>query len=337
MTQATRQKVAGNIFINGKMQEGTLTLGNKCEFSDGIDRNAETGTVIPSFINGHTHIGDSFITQEPYGGIAEVVGPGGFKHRMLENARREEVVEGIRKSVKTMETTGTTSFIDFRESGLSGLELIYGVRSERVAPIVLGRPRNDQEINEVLRIADGVGMSSISDHDFGFLLNVRRAARTSGKIFSIHFSENHREDIDLLKELSPDLIVHALETTQHDLNEIREIGCPVAITPHSNIFYGKRPDYSKFIRAGIEIMLGTDNCMVTAPDMFSEMELLYYFQRGISRISPEQIIASATESPRKFLKAHLHDPEPRYIFFPGVLLTPYEIVTRGRYYSWQLI
>ncbi|HLH86583.1 MAG TPA: amidohydrolase family protein [Thermoplasmataceae archaeon] len=337
MNQSVPRKVAGHIFMNGRMVKGTLVIGDQVTFKEGMDSDAALGTMIPSFINSHTHVGDSFVDIEPTGGVAEVVGPGGLKHRMLEGADTERIREGIRNSVRIMEETGTASFIDFRESGVKGLKLLSEMNFDSIRPVILGRPANEREIGEIARTADGFGMSSVSDHEKEFLLKVRDAARKSGKIFAIHFSENVREDINFLKDLRPDLLIHCIETSSSDLAAIKAIGCPVAITAHSNIFFGKRPDYSRFTSAGIELMLGTDNCMITPPDMFAEMSLLYYYQRGLSRISPEHIIEAATEAPRRFLERHNLSVRESYVFFPNALLNAYEAVTRGAYYHRQLI
>ena len=65
-------------------------------------------------VNAHTHIGDSFIKDEPIGDLPEIVGPGGFKHRQLENSSDGIIMEGIKNSTSFMEKSGILSYFDFR-------------------------------------------------------------------------------------------------------------------------------------------------------------------------------------------------------------------------------
>ena len=81
----------GNIYYNGRMRKGTLSVGEETKFTDSVANNGMYGTLIPMPVNAHTHIGDSFIRDEPRGELPEIVGPGGFKHRQLENSSEVEV------------------------------------------------------------------------------------------------------------------------------------------------------------------------------------------------------------------------------------------------------
>ncbi len=332
-------EISGNIFIDGAMKHGTLEIKDGVKFTEGEKRDTgKVGTIMPSFINAHTHIGDSFITEVPLGDIPEIVGPGGFKYRMLSSATDEVIIKGMERSMKIMQETGTSAFMDFRESGIHGLQLLERAAKHDVMPVPLGRPDStESDLGKIIDRCEGFAPSALNDDDFFQLMSMKQLGREKGKLFGIHFSENLPENIDALMRLSPDFIVHSIASTDEDLDRIARAKIPVVVTPRSNIFYGKRPDYSRFLHHGVKLMLGTDNGMVAAPDMFSEMCFLYTYQRGIGIISPEEIIRMATEVPYEFLASHGIHPARAYIFFPEVELSPYEIVAKGSYFRHETI
>ena len=332
-------EISGNIFIDGAMKHGTLEIKDGVKFTEGERRNSgNVGTLIPSFINAHTHIGDSFITDVPAGDIPEIVGPGGFKYRMLSSATDDVIIGGMERSMRIMQETGTSAFMDFRESDIRGLELLERAAKHDVMPVPLGRPDSTtSDLGKIIDRCKGFAPSALNDDDFFQLMSMRHLSREKGKLFGIHFSENLPEDMDALIRLSPDFIVHSIACSDEDLDRIAGANIPVVITPRSNIFYGKRPDYSRFLHHGVKLMLGTDNGMVAVPDMFREMSFLYTYQRGIGIISPEKIIRMSTEVPYEFLGSHGIHPARAYIFFPEVKLSPYEIVTKGSYFRHEMI
>ena len=87
---------------------------------------ATDSIVCPTFLNGHTHIGDSIIKDEGYGlSLGEMVKPpNGVKHKALANAEDGEIIDAMKKSMWDMFESGTTHFIDYREGGIKGVELL---------------------------------------------------------------------------------------------------------------------------------------------------------------------------------------------------------------------
>jgi cytosine/adenosine deaminase-related metal-dependent hydrolase len=325
-------KFTGHIYYKGKMRRGTIKIGNETEFKEGISNEGEYGTLIPMPVNGHTHIGDSFITEEPSGTLPEIVGPGGFKHRHLANASKNLITAGIKASNRFMERSGTLAYFDFRENGIEGIKLINGIKTRYIKPVVLGRPFKNDSMETILDNSKGCALSSISDLEYEEAIRASAATKKSNKIFALHFSENIREDIDKVLQLKPDFLVHGIEASENDLNKISSEGIPLVITPRSNIFYGKRPDYGKLLRAGVTIMLGTDNAFITEPDMFAEMDFLYRYQKFSTYISPEEILRFSIENPRKFMKKMKLDIDEKYILFRNELLNEYQIVTKKHYF-----
>lgn len=329
-------KVSGNIYWEGKLRSGTLSvIGDEISFSETKSNGGSFGTIIPSPMNSHTHIGDSFINEEPQGTLPEVVGPGGFKHAKLLEAEDSSIIKGMERSIRFMELVGTGSFIDFRENGLRGIDHIKSVKANGITPIILGRPTDKgDDIRALIEKVDGIGISSLSDEDYDFLVSSSEKARSLGKIVAMHFSEHLRENIEKVLSLSPDLLIHGIEASDEDLLEISKLKIPVAITPRSNIFYGKRPNYARFLHHGIEVLLGTDNVMVTEPDIFSEMEFLYRYQRSTERIDPNAILHMVIDNPRRFLnrfKKHINDR--KFVFYPNTLLTEFEIVSKPNFHE----
>ena len=338
MIEESPKRIAGYIHIDGELKKGTAVFSDgSMEFRESIHNDAVPGTLIPGLINAHTHIGDSFVRDVPFGSIPEIVGPGGFKDRTLASASDEELLQGMRWAQEIILNSGTVSFMDFRESGLHGVELLRNLSGEVPRPIILGRTNARSNAGEVLGISDGLGLSAISDDNFDDILSAREEAGKRGKIFAIHFSENLREDIEKIVQLKPDFIIHCIAANDHDLNILSEEGIPLAITPRSNIFYGKRPDYSRFLRHGIKLMLGTDNVMATPPDIFAEMHFLYLYQRGIVPVSAKEILRMVISNPRDFLSNFGDYIPPHMVFFPDRMLSEQDIVTRGNYFQRKLL
>lgn len=95
-----------------------------------------TGWLVPGPVNAHTHIGDTFLRDRPKPrGLAELVGPGGWKSQALAAATREERVAGMVAAVADMQARGTAGFLDFREGGLAGVaEARDAMRMQTGAP-----------------------------------------------------------------------------------------------------------------------------------------------------------------------------------------------------------
>lgn len=325
----------GNIFLRGRMVTGTYNI-TKNRLIEGSNSPAIEGTLLPAPINFHTHIGDSFISEEPKGSIPEIVGPGGFKITRLESVEDKIAREAMKKTINYMKSQGVRAFMDFRESGIRGLEMVP--KFNGIKGIFLTRPKDRSEILYLIENSDGFGMSSISDYDHRWLLELSRIAKARRKLFAIHFSENRREDIDRLLALKPDYIVHAIEASEGDLEMIAKNGIPVAITPRSNLFFGKNPDYSSFLKAGISLMLGTDNVFISEPNIWQEAEFLYRHQRNAGYINPDEILSIMIDNPRAFaLKKGIDLGKEKYVLFENEFLTSYQIITRHGYYRKKII
>ncbi|PKK85632.1 MAG: deaminase [Thermoplasmata archaeon HGW-Thermoplasmata-1] len=301
---------AGEVFDGKRLAPGFAALENGIlevhpgETEDKPDRSGVL--IIPPPINMHTHVGDAFIAERgielPRDIMELVAPPHGLKHRLLAEAGDDEVTNGIEKCIGLMENRGTAAFCDFREGGRKGAALLLDAASGfSTAPFVLGRPAGTNydvcELEGILKIADGIGISSMSDWDYDELQKVADHAKRSGKLFALHASERVREDIDLILALMPDFLVHMAKGTRDDFGKLATAGVPVVVCPRSNEFFGIWTPLCEMLDAGVEVMLGTDNAMLFEPDILAEAA----HAMAKWNLSVEEVLYMICARPRKVL------------------------------------
>ena len=269
---------------------------------EGVDK----CVVLPAFVNAHTHLGDAGAYPAPKIPITELVAPpDGYKHRTLRSMDRGRKVSAIRDSIQLMMDTGTSEFCDFREEGIEGIRCLKeALRDSDIRARILGRPSGDrdlvQELSEIMRESDGIGMSGIGDLPFGVLSKASLSARTSGKVFSIHASEVQREDIDKILELKPSSLIHMTHATERDLLTCAEEGVPVVVCPLTYEFFGIGYSIRRMLDSGLTVALGTDNAMISRPDMLEASKAAY--RSGSA--TPREALHLAVFGGRKVLYAN---------------------------------
>lgn len=295
-------RVSGWLYEDGRFREGSVAVeeGVIAEVSRRkADDALATGLILPSFANAHTHAGDAVVREEPTGTLEELVAPpDGLKHRALAAATDADVVAAVRPYLRTMLTTGTTAFSDFREMGVRGVRQLYeAALGLPLRPVVLGRPagmaHDPDEVRALLRACDGIGISSLLDWEPSEAAKLARDAHAAKKAFALHASERVREDIDGVLDLKPDLLVHLTEATDADLARVAEAGVPVAVCPRSQAFFGKVVDLPRIVRAGIRVRLGTDNAMVNGPSMLRELDFAWKIARLRGGVEPRLLLDAA--------------------------------------------
>jgi cytosine/adenosine deaminase-related metal-dependent hydrolase len=265
--------------------------------------------VLPSFINAHTHIGDSLAYPAPKGSLEEVVAPpSGYKHRILRSASRSAKIDAMREAMILMSASGTSHFVDYREEGLEGVRaLSEAMVDASPRAMVLGRPLSaeatEDELDAILGSCDGIGMSAVRDWPFDLLKRISVRARAAGKVFSVHASEAVNEDIDRVLDLKPYFLVHMVKATDGDLERCADAEIPVVVCPRSNEFFGLEPDITRLKRAGLHVALGTDNGMIARPDMIEELKAAFRVCKRRGGISPLEAVNLATFGGRKVLNA----------------------------------
>jgi cytosine/adenosine deaminase-related metal-dependent hydrolase len=232
------------------------------------------GIICPRFINAHTHLGDSVAKDPPFMDLRSLVGPGGFKHRVLARTARSRLVEGMRRSVLDMISTGTFGFLDFREGGPEGTRmLLESIQGLDVVCSIMGRP--DQGSTEIDDRCFGLGMSSTRDMPFDLAWEYVNYARSLGKGFAVHAGEAGKDDIEGALSLYPDFLIHMNKADRSDLEKVARMEIPVVVCPRSNLFTGVGlPDIGSMMDLGITVAVGTDNVMLNSVNILEEMALI---------------------------------------------------------------
>jgi len=265
------------------------------------------GLIVPTLVNAHTHIGDSFIRKRnlklPRNVEDLVAPPDGLKHRLLKETSDQEIIGGMRKSIDEMTKTGISYFCDFRENGLQGINhLKKALEKTNISPVILSRPNqltyNKDEIDLLLKNSQGIGLSSITDWEYSEIEKIAKHTKKRKKTFAIHTSERIREDIDLVLNLKPDFLIHMVKATESDLIRAKDANIPIAVCPRSNAFFGLKPNIKMMKKIGIDIMIGTDNAMLNAPSVLDEIR---YIQSLSTEFTKWELLQMITYIPRKAL------------------------------------
>jgi len=305
------QYLKGDILTNEGFKGGYLSFerGEKAEICKGLppEKPIAEGLIVPTFINAHTHLGDSFIREKnltlPRNVRELVAPPNGLKHRLLKKASEVELINGIKKSIKVMIERGTSHFFDFREDGFKGiLQLKKALERHRISSIILSRPLElkyeKNEMKLLLENSDGIGLSSMSDWEYSEIEKISKHTKKEGKIFALHASEVEREDIDLILDLHPDFLVHMMSATESDLYNVKDEEIPIVICPRSSSFFNLKINLELIKKIGVDLLLGTDNGMLNSPDIMEEVKLL---KKSSSVFSTEELLNMVTYTPRKAL------------------------------------
>lgn len=126
---------------NSENRGNTITNSvNKDNKIDTID--AEGFILLPGLINSHVHIGDSIgkdISADL--DLNQRIHPQyGIKKTILERTPRSQLMQMIRNATMSMLHKGITTFVDFREGGLAGINLIQNAAENiPIKKIILGR------------------------------------------------------------------------------------------------------------------------------------------------------------------------------------------------------
>lgn len=272
---------------------------------DGIGKNLEilpnhqTFIMIPGFINSHIHIGDSFAKELGFNkDLAEIVAPPyGLKHKLLRQIPEEIIIKGIENAVLEMVSNGITFFVDFREGGVEGVNLIKkALKTSAINYLALGRFMDESEIVSIFDLADGVGLSSykqITSSNRGFVLS---AKQKFNKIIACHCAESTRSEAlinNLFNDNIVDVIVHGTKLVKKDLKRIIENNLSLILCPRCNGYFGTGfPPINEILKLKIPISLGTDNLMVNNSDLFEEIRYFYRISRVLCNYNKELLFTS---------------------------------------------
>ncbi len=255
-----------------------------------ISRKGRSTLLVPGLINSHIHIGDSFAKEEGFNKdlIDVVAPPNGLKHELLKTISSEIKIEGIKKAVLEMLANGITFFVDFRENGLKGVDLLKEtLKNSPINKLILGRDINSVDVETVFKNADGLGFASykhLSPKSKEKLSSLKKVYLK--KIIACHDAELSRNEPlfnEIIHDDLIDVIIHGTHYTREDLERIKGRNISIVLCPRCNGYFGVGfPPINEINSLNIPVSLGTDNVMANTIDLFEEMRYLYRISRVLS-------------------------------------------------------
>jgi cytosine/adenosine deaminase-related metal-dependent hydrolase len=282
--------------------------------------------MMPGLVNSHTHIGDSIgkdvgIDSDVESKIHPVTG---FKQKILKKSEVSHLTSFIRNSCVSMLRKGITTFVDFREGGLEGINLLKNaVSGTPIRSIILGRidyyqnsksiknniPLPEQkrsDLEKLLENCDGLGISGPNE----FSDSVLKYFSKQRKIRAIHSAETRESETisasitgktETMRALlvKPNFLVHMTYASKKDLQVVSKNKISIVVCPRANGSLAEGiPNVNLMMEASCNVTIGTDNVMVNSPDMFKEMDYLWKVSMGLNtkRVSPKSILKMVTSN-----------------------------------------
>lgn len=282
--------------------------------------------MMPGLVNSHTHVGDSIGKDIGIDSSVEskIHPVGGFKQKILKNTEKSHLVSFIRNSCISMIRNGITTFIDFREGGLEGVDLLRrATEGLAIRPVVMARinyyqdlgmikknrslpEKKKSELAALLKNCSGLGISGPNEFSDSALLHFGKQ-KTIRAIHSAETKESNslserntgRSETQRALLAKPDMLVHMTYASRRDLDLAARRKATVVVCPRANGALAEGiPDIGLMLGAGCNVTIGTDNVMVNSPDMFREMDYLWKVSMGrtMSRIPAREILQMATSN-----------------------------------------
>jgi len=302
----------GTIIVEG---EKILEI-RKGIFSGGVDLGG--AYVIPAFINGHCHLGDTGIKELGVGLPVEdaVSPPNGLKHRYLRTLSSKDLVSGLKQGLREMICQGISLCADFREGGIEGVRALKEASQDLpIKVLILGRPLSSEsdprfmeEVLQILDEADGLGIASTDQFSPGTIRKIRQIA--GSKLIAVHameapyqgnyFRRNilRKREVKRILESDFDLLIHLTQAEFQDIQKFHNAGRRAVCCARTNGILGDGiPPVDLFEKSGMTWGIGSDNMMFTNPDLFSELDYISRSLRGYRKqsfcLNPE-LLKSAT-------------------------------------------
>jgi cytosine/adenosine deaminase-related metal-dependent hydrolase len=246
--------------------------------------------LIPGFINSHVHICDSFAKEQGFNKnlIETVAPPNGIKHVLLNKISKEIIMHGIREAALEMLASGITMFFDFRENGLTGINLLReALQKSPINYRILGRLNDTTDAESVLKCADGLGFASydqLSSENKEIIRSLKR--EYLDKIVATHDGELSRDELlfnQIINDQLIEVIIHGTHYIKDDLERLKKHKIALVLCPRCNGYFGSGfPPINEIYDLEIPISLGTDNVMANNIDLFEEMRYLYRISRVLA-------------------------------------------------------
>ena len=230
----------------------------------------------------------------------------------------------MRKSVISMLRKGITTFVDFREGEIEGIQLLKdATKGIPIRSIILGRidyyqtksdiqknmpmPESYQsELKSLLRNCDGIGISGPNENSDSNLVTYSkikklRAIHAAETMQSYSRSQKISKSSEPIRALlaKPTFLVHMTFATKNDLKKIPKNVRGIVICPRANASLAEGiPDMVLMDKMNCNLAIGTDNVMINSPDLFREMDYLWKVSMALhkKRNDPKKILNMATEN-----------------------------------------
>ena len=284
--------------------------------------------VIPGLYNSHTHLGDSALPDGATGLTLEegFFRPHGYKYRELAKLTPATHQPHLEAHLRYMARSGTVAHLDFREQGPDGARLLRAASDATgVQSIILGQfnvspfsdlelrsnspacglpPAHEAELAAMLGVADGFSESTMNDLTSAAWAQIRARTTAAGKLRAIHCLENAGyRDLSLaitgrgdlaraLADYDPHLIVHLTVADAEEIALLVRSGKTGVLNPRANATLGlPLPPVADLLRAGANLLLGTDNVMLNPPNVLAELDFTYKLARSqfSDALSPDPV------------------------------------------------
>ncbi|MFL6512627.1 MAG: amidohydrolase family protein [Nitrososphaera sp.] len=288
--------------------------------------------IVPGLINAHTHIGDSIakdIAVEQR--LNERVHPVfGVKKKILQKSLPEHLKTFIRNSAISMMKNGIVAFADFREDELEGIRLLKdAIEGLPIKCIALGRinyysdpkdsaglpPEREERAEEVVELADGLGISGANENTDTTLAQYRQLA--GKKLLAIHAAESKetvefakvntgRSEVDrIMEHLRPDFVVHMTKATEDEISLVAKSGTGIIVCPRANGVLGAGiPRVGQMLKQNCLVAVGTDNVMLNSPDILRELDYIWKASRATEgeMLRAREVLKMATINAAQILR-----------------------------------
>ena len=264
--------------------------------------------LIPGFINAHTHIGDSIAKDLSLNSTvdAKIHPMIGIKQKILRETPDKELIRFMRKSAQTMLKKGITTFVDFREGGIHGINLLKkALKTVPINPVILGRleyyhtqkqiKQNTSmpdflksNLESLIENCDGVGISGPNENSDNNLQEFSKIKKIVGihaaeTLSSYAISKKSYKKTEPKRALlaEPTFLVHMTNASKNDLLSATKKTRGIIICPRANASLAEGiPDIELMLKMKCNIGIGTDNVMINSPDMFREMDYVWKVTMG---------------------------------------------------------
>ncbi|MFL6495535.1 MAG: amidohydrolase family protein [Nitrososphaera sp.] len=288
--------------------------------------------IVPGLINAHTHIGDSIakdIAVEQR--LNERVHPVfGVKKKILQKSLPEHLKTFIRNSAISMMKNGIVAFADFREDEVEGIRLLKdAIEGLPIKCIALGRinyysdpkdsaglpPEREERAEEVVELADGLGISGANENTDTTLAQYRQLA--GKKLLAIHAAESKetvefakvntgRSEVDrIMEHLRPDFVVHMTKATENEISLVAKRGTGIIVCPRANGVLGAGiPRVGQMLKQNCLVAVGTDNVMLNSPDILRELDYIWKASRATEgeMLRAREVLKMATINAAQILR-----------------------------------